>query len=89
MDWIISWSKESLAFLQKNDLTEASVVEILQKAKGKLEGKDVNVDVKKLEGAWKPFLRIRMRNIRVIAEFNFSEHQIYIHRIDSRGNVYR
>ncbi len=89
MDWVISWSKESVLFLDKNALSETAIIDVLRKAKEKLEGKDVNVNVKKLEGQWKPFLRIRMGKIRVIAEFNFSKHQIYIHQIDYRGNVYK
>ncbi|MEK7649016.1 MAG: hypothetical protein AAB400_03855 [Patescibacteria group bacterium] len=88
MDWVISWSKESLRFLNKNKIEESDIVDTLRKAKEKIEGKNINVDVKRLEGVWKPFLRIRIGKIRVIAEFNFSKHQIYIHRIDYRGNVY-
>ncbi len=88
MEWSISWSKEALLFLDKNNVMESTIVEILKKAKEKLEGKDVNVNVKKLDGAWKPFLRIRMGDIRIIAEYNFPKRQIYVHRIDYRGNVY-
>ena len=88
MDWVISWSKESISFLDKNNLIESTIVEILKKTKGKLECKDVNVDVKKLEGQWKPFLRIRIGKIRIIAEFNFQKSQIYVHCIDYRGNIY-
>ena len=46
------------------------------------------VDIKKLKGKWDSFLRIRKGNIRIILKVYKKEKQVFIERVDFRGNVY-
>ena len=42
-----------------------------------------------MKGEWKGFYRLRIGKIRIIFNINFENEQIYIDRIDFRGDVYQ
>lgn len=89
MSWQISFSKQSLDSMRHHNLEEREVIEKVQRAMRKFRGEKVNVDVKKLEGEWEGFHRIRSGKLRIILEFQFERMRVHIEAIDWRGNVYR
>ena len=89
MTWQIDFSRESLRFMKSNNLGEEAVISCLEKAMRKLKGEKINVDIKKMKGSWLGFHRIRIAQIRILAQFDFEQKRIYIDRIDFRGDVYK
>jgi mRNA interferase RelE/StbE len=89
MTWQIDFSKESLKFIQKNNINEIDVINDLNKVIKKFKGENVNVDICKMKGDWKGFYRLREGKKRIIFKIYFDEHTIFIDRIDFRGKVYK
>jgi mRNA interferase RelE/StbE len=89
MNWRIDFSKDSLKFLEKNNLQEGFVIDKIKLALRKFKGEDININIKKLRGGWEGFYRIRFGRLRIIAEFQFEGCRVYIGRIDWRGSVYK
>jgi len=89
MTWRIGFSKDSLKFLAKNNLSEGFIIEKIKLAIKKFQGEDINVDIKKLRAKWEGFYRVRIGKLRIIAEFQFDNYRIYIEQIDWRGRVYK
>ena len=89
MKWRIDFSKDSLKFLEKNNLKEDFLIEKIKLALRKFKGEDINIDIKKLRGKWEGFYRIRFGKLRIIAEFQFEYYRAYIERIDWRGSAYK
>ncbi len=89
MSWKISFSKDSLKFLEQNNLSEDAIIGKIKIALRKFRGENVNIDIKKLSGEWEGFHRIRSGKLRIILEFYFEDYCVYIEKIDWRGNVYK
>ena len=89
MSWRIETSKDAEKFLAKNELTIEEIKELVTKTIQYFQGKDTNVDIKKLKGKWKRFYRVRIGRIRIIAEFDFENSVVFIEQIDWRGNAYK
>lgn len=47
------------------------------------------LDIKKLEGAWKGFLRMRIGKTRIIFKIDSLNKELLIYEIDFRGNMYK
>ncbi len=89
MNWVLNFSDRSLKFIKKNNLTEEEITSHIVKAINKLQGEDVNVDIKKMKGKWNGFIRIRIGKVRVITDISFGEQKVYVDIIDFRGGVYK
>jgi len=89
MNWRIDFSKDSLKFLAKNNLSESIIIEKIKLALRKFKGEDVNVNIKKLRGEWEGFYRIRDGKLRIILQFQFEHFRAYIEQIDWRGSAYK
>ena len=89
MKWRLDFSKDSLKFLEKNNLQENFIIEKIKLVLRKFKGEDININVKKLRGKWEGFHRIRFGKLRIIAEFRFEDYQVYIEKIDWRGSAYK
>lgn len=89
MNWRIDFSRDSLKFLENNNLKEDFVIDKIKLVLRKFKGEDINVNIKKLKGEWEGFYRIRFSKLRIITEFNFEYCQAYIDKIDWRGNAYK
>ncbi|MDD5738547.1 MAG: cytotoxic translational repressor of toxin-antitoxin stability system [Candidatus Pacebacteria bacterium] len=89
MTWKINLSKEADRFLVKNRMGKEEIFEIVGNIIKKLQGEDINVDVKKLKGKWLGFYRCRVGGVRIIFEINFDEFSVFIEVIDFRGRVYK
>lgn len=89
IEWRIDFSSEAEKFLIKNKIKEQTIIKKIALAIEKFQGKQINIDIKKLSGKWAGFFRIRSGRIRIIVEFNFAEYSVYIEAIDWRGKVYK
>jgi len=89
MSWGIKFSKEADKFLSSHKDVKEKVLEIVQKSIKKLQGEDINIDIKKLKGKWSGFHRSRMGRVRVIMEFDFDGLLVFVEKIDYRGDVYK
>jgi mRNA interferase RelE/StbE len=47
------------------------------------------MDIKKLEGEWNGFLRMRIGKNRVIFKIDSLKKELLIYEIDNRGSVYK
>lgn len=88
MKWHIHYSRSAHKFIEQQKIYD-DVRALLIKLLMKLEGKAVNIDLKKLEGDWEGYYRIRKQKIRIIFEIQKSANIIYIEKIDFRGSVYK
>ena len=89
MKWTILLSRLASEFLKHAKISEEEVFDCIRKSLLKFQGGNVNIDIKKLQGVWDGFYRIRKGKIRLIAEFNFDVRSVFIEQIDWRGNVYK
>ena len=65
------------------------MISYLKKAIRKLEGKEEKVDLRKMKDKWKDYFRFRLGRMRVILKINFERTEIWVDRIDFRGDVYK
>jgi len=87
MKWKVTYSREAKKFIDKNHIHNEirnSIVKLLKKVKGY----DINIDLKKLVGDWEGYYRIRMGKIRVIISISKEDREVYIYRVDYRGDAY-
>lgn len=89
MNWRIDFSKNSLKFLERNNLRENFIVDKIRIALRKFRGEDININIKKLRGEWQGFYRIRSGKLRIIVEFQFEHYRACVEEIDWRSSVYK
>lgn len=89
MSWYLEFSKDSDKFLKTQKLNKIQIVNEIKKFIKKVNGEVININVKKLTGAWKGYYRIRKGKIRIIFQVNSSQKTIYIDKIDFRGDIYK
>ena len=88
MKWSIEYSRHADKFIEREDIR----VTVREQIKGflkKMRGERVNIDVKKLKGKWKGYLRIRKGKLRVIFAVDFEDKALYVERVDFRGKAYK
>ncbi|OGF63534.1 MAG: hypothetical protein A2Y62_16480 [Candidatus Fischerbacteria bacterium RBG_13_37_8] len=88
MKWRIDFSINAYKFIEKQNVKDKVIGE-LRKLILKLKGDSINVNLKKLEGEWKGYYRLRKGKIRIIFEINTGKKVLYVERVDFRGNVYK
>ncbi|MBI4946892.1 MAG: type II toxin-antitoxin system RelE/ParE family toxin [Bacteroidetes bacterium] len=89
MNWQIDFSKVSVKFLEYNKITDDIIISHLLRVIKKFRGENISIDLKKMKGEWKGFYRLRIGKIRIIFKIEFQNQQIYIDRIDFRGDIYK
>jgi len=93
MEWKIRIHRRALKFLEelpddKRSLVEGKLRELLEALeRGVLPHR--RLDIRKLRGEWKDFLRMRVGDIRIIFKIDFNTKTIYIYHIHYRGKVYK
>jgi len=88
MKWKIEYSKEAKKFIDEQNMWDevrSGIRKFLQKAKGE----DVNIDLKKLVEDWKRYCRIRIGKIRVIFCLTKESKEIFVEKVDYKGDVYK
>jgi len=88
MKWEISYSHDAGKFLDKESFHRQIKNELINFLK-RIEGENINVDVKKLKGSWKGFYRIRKGKIRIIFSVDYENKILFVNKIDFRGDVYK
>lgn len=88
MLWRVEYSSRSLKQIKKNRFSFEDVQSVIAESIRKLSGEETNTDIKKLQGPWSGFHRIRMGEARIIARFDFEGQVVRVARIDWHGRVY-
>lgn len=88
MIWRIEYSRDSDKFIEEHNI-QPVVREELKKFLLKIKGVSINIDLKKLEGDWAGYYRIRKGKMRIIFEVNKKEKSLYVEKVDFRGDVYK
>ena len=87
MKWSLDYSKSAKKFIDEHKIA-GNIRESLKNLILKINGEQINIDLKKLKGKWDGFLRIRKGNIRIIVKVFKGEKRVFVERVDFRGNVY-
>jgi len=77
MKWTLEYSKNAVSFIENNKSVENTILLEIKKLIQKLEGKTININLKKLSGEWEGYYRIRKGKIRIIIMLIF----IYIYQV--------
>jgi mRNA interferase RelE/StbE len=88
MKWRIDYSRDAEKFIRTQNIHD-EVRRELKKFLIKIKGGNINIDLKKLEGDWEGYYRLRTGKLRIIFEINKSEKALYVEKIDFRGDVYK
>ena len=88
MNWEINYSRDAEKFLEKED-NRVEVREQIVRFLKRMKGEDVNVDVRKLKGAWEGYYRLRKGKLRLIFSVDYKGRSLFVEKIDFRGDVYR
>ena len=88
MKWSIEYSRHADKFIEREDI-RVTVREHIEDFLKKMRGERINIDLKKLKGKWKGYLRIRKGKLRVIFAVDFEDKALYVERVDFRGKAYK
>jgi len=88
MKWKIEYSKQAIKFVNQHEIISTIKKEI-KKFLLKMTGESVNLNTKKLKGAWEGYLRIRKGKIRILFLIDKNNKIIYIEKVDFRGDIYK
>lgn len=88
MNWKIGYSNSALKFIDKQNIRN-EIREEIKKFIKKIKGENINIDLKKLEGSWSGYYRLRKGKLRVIFRINKIEKIILVEKVDFRGDVYK
>ncbi|WP_022853032.1 type II toxin-antitoxin system RelE family toxin [Thermodesulfatator atlanticus] len=80
--WKFKYRKQAFIFLKENNLLEKIRDKLIEFLKGE------RVDVKRLKGEWKGFLRLRIGRVRVIFKLDSENKVIEIYKAGFRGKIY-
>ncbi|HEX9655074.1 MAG TPA: type II toxin-antitoxin system RelE/ParE family toxin [bacterium] len=90
----IVFSKNAVKFLEK--LTEKEKGRVREKVnslvtsierEGFIPFRELNI--RKLEGEWEGFLRMRLGKIRIVFKIERVTNELQVYEIDFRGNIYK
>ena len=88
MKWRIDYSRDAEKFISKQDIRN-EVREEMKKFLLKMKGENVNIHLKKLEGEWEGYYRLRKGKLRIIFGINRIEKLLFVEKVDFRGDVYK
>ena len=89
----IKFSKSAVKFLEKQNEKTKERIRLKLKGltltieSGIIPFRDMNI--KRLHGEWKDFMKLRIGRIRVIFRIDKQKDEIYIYEIDYRGGIYK
>lgn len=93
MAWAIKFKKETFKFLVKQDFdTQARIKSSLNLLLSRLDEGVFpfnEMDIRKLKGKRKGFMRLRTGKIRIIFKIDISIQEIKVFAIDYRGGIYK
>ena len=88
MKWKVSYSKEAKNFIETRNIWNEARNGI-RKFFQKMKGEDVNINLKKLVGNWEGYYRIRIGKMRLIFKVHKENKEIFVEKVDYRGDVYK
>ena len=88
MKWKVSYSKEAKNFIETYNIWN-EVRNGIRKFFQKMKGEDVNINLKKLVGNWEGYYRIRIGKMRLIFKVHKENKEIFVEKVDYRGDVYK
>ena len=88
MKWTVNYSGKAKKFMDEKKIHD-EVKDAIRKFILKMSGERLNIDLRKLVGNWSGYYRIRVGKIRIIFKVFKEEREIFVERIDYRGNVYK
>ena len=87
MKWKIEYSRRAYKFIEKHKIHD-EIKKVVVNFLRMIKGEPVKVDVKRLKGEWKDYLRIRKGKLRIILKVEWKRKTILVEAIDFRGNIY-
>ncbi len=92
MAWKVEFKKETFRFLTRQDKETQERIRSSLKLLLEYLGKGIfpfrEMDIRRLKGKRKGFMRLRIGKVRVILKIDVENKTIRIYTIDYRGNVY-
>jgi len=94
VEWKLKVYRSALKFLEER-IQKSEREHIIEKLKELLDSLEKGVipysrlDIKKLKGKWRGFLRMRVGNVRIIFKMNLDEREVLIYSIHYRGQAYQ
>ncbi|MBA7687515.1 hypothetical protein ES703_95978 [subsurface metagenome] len=88
MKWKITYSKEAKKFIDNQGI-QFDIKDTVNKLLKKIKGEDISIDLKKLVGDWKGYFGIRIGKIRLIFSISKEDREIYVGKVDFRGDIYK
>jgi mRNA interferase RelE/StbE len=90
----IRFHNRAVKFLEKLDEKDREKIRLKLKALlAAIESQGIipfkELDIKRLEGEWKGFLRMRIARIRIIFRIDKENDVLLVYEIDHRGDVYK
>ncbi|MCD6362457.1 MAG: type II toxin-antitoxin system RelE/ParE family toxin [Synergistetes bacterium] len=83
MIWKFRYRKQAFSFLNGHDLLEP----VRDKIASYISGE--RVDIKKLKGRWRGFLRLRIGKVRVVFKLDVENKIVEIYKAGLRGEIYK
>ena len=88
MIWNVEYSKRAHSFIEEHGMRD-KVKESIKNFILRITGSNINIDVKKLNGEWSGYYRIRKGKVRIIVKTDIESGTIFVDIVDFRGNVYK
>lgn len=86
---IIKLSPQAEKFLRRAHLDDKLIETAIQKFIAFLSGEQVNLNVRRMRGAWRNFYRLRLGHLRLVVEPRLEQEEFYIERLQFRGKGYK
>ena len=88
MKWNIEYSKRARDFIEEHGIRD-KVRDAVNGFILRITGSNINIDVKKLKGAWEGYYRIRKGKVRIVLRASSVSRTIFVDIVDFRGSVYK
>lgn len=90
----VRFHNRAIKFLEKLDEKDKERIRLkLRSLVGTIEEQGIipfkELDVKRLEGDWQGFLRMRLGKMRVIFQIDKEDDVLFVYEINYRGDVYK
>ena len=88
MKWNIEYSKRANDFIEEHEIKD-KIKDSINGFILRITGSNINIDVKKLKGAWEGYYRIRKGKVRIVLRASSVSRTIFVDIVDFRGSVYK
>lgn len=85
----VDFGGQAEKFLDRNNIPKEEVFDVIKNCIKKFKGEVINIDIKKLDGKWEGFHRVRKGKLRILAFFDFDKLEVFVEVVDWRGGAYK